>query len=263
LEQQASGPGDGGRKAASFERQLGRLVDGELPPSEYRQLVKSLEKHPDGWRRCALAFLESQAWRHDIAAVATPDVVANKPAQASPLVPRPAPGWGSVASRWSMMAASWLVALAIGAWWFRPAPVVQSPPQLHVANMVAPGAPEAEIPPSRVPPEPRTLVDNSTSPSGERLTSRAVEGEVEFVMAGNHGDWQPSTRLPLRSLNQEPAGREVEDFWAAPAIVELLRRSGRQVKHDQVMVPLELPDGRQILVPVEKMVVQPVRVPAY
>ena len=42
---------------------LDRLVAGELADAERRALLGKLESTPDGWRRCALAFLEEQAWR--------------------------------------------------------------------------------------------------------------------------------------------------------------------------------------------------------
>lgn len=45
---------------------LDRLVDGELADAEYRQVVLRLEDHPDGWRRCALSFLEQQALQRDL-----------------------------------------------------------------------------------------------------------------------------------------------------------------------------------------------------
>ncbi|WP_422931096.1 hypothetical protein [Singulisphaera sp. PoT] len=45
------------------DRWIDRLVDGELSPAERAELLKTLDASPDGWRRCALAFLEAQAWR--------------------------------------------------------------------------------------------------------------------------------------------------------------------------------------------------------
>ena len=39
------------------------LLDGELPAEERRTLFLRLDTAPDGWKRCALAFLEAQAWR--------------------------------------------------------------------------------------------------------------------------------------------------------------------------------------------------------
>ncbi len=41
---------------------LDRLVDGELPEAERRQLLSKLDRQPGGWRQCALAFLEAQSW---------------------------------------------------------------------------------------------------------------------------------------------------------------------------------------------------------
>ncbi len=39
------------------------LVDGQLPEEERRALLVQLDQDPDGWRRCALAFLEAQCLR--------------------------------------------------------------------------------------------------------------------------------------------------------------------------------------------------------
>jgi hypothetical protein len=45
---------------------LDRLVDGEMSADQRRQFIASLDSRPDGWRRCALAFLEAQSWRGDM-----------------------------------------------------------------------------------------------------------------------------------------------------------------------------------------------------
>jgi hypothetical protein len=42
---------------------LDRLVDDDLEGGEYRRLLLDLQQRPDGWRRCALAFLQAQALR--------------------------------------------------------------------------------------------------------------------------------------------------------------------------------------------------------
>jgi hypothetical protein len=45
---------------------LDRLVDGEMSADERRQFIAALDSRTDGWRRCALAFLEAQSWRGDM-----------------------------------------------------------------------------------------------------------------------------------------------------------------------------------------------------
>jgi hypothetical protein len=71
-------------------RLIDRLVDGELGEGERRQLLLQLESQPDGWRRCALAFLEGQSWRDALGsyAGAAADVSA-KPLKLNPVRRRP------------------------------------------------------------------------------------------------------------------------------------------------------------------------------
>jgi hypothetical protein len=45
------------------EMDIDRLVDGELPSENRRSLLLQLDSVPNGWKQCALAFLEAQAWR--------------------------------------------------------------------------------------------------------------------------------------------------------------------------------------------------------
>jgi hypothetical protein len=54
------------RWAAEDESRIDRLVDGELDDAERRALLTQFDVEPDGWRRCALAFLEAQAWREAV-----------------------------------------------------------------------------------------------------------------------------------------------------------------------------------------------------
>jgi hypothetical protein len=60
------------------------LADGALGEEERRALLLRLDRHPDGWRRCALAFLESQAWGEamSVPAAARPGAAAGAPGKA-------------------------------------------------------------------------------------------------------------------------------------------------------------------------------------
>ena len=42
---------------------IDRLVDGELDETARAAALRALDAEPGGWRRCATAFLEAQAWR--------------------------------------------------------------------------------------------------------------------------------------------------------------------------------------------------------
>jgi hypothetical protein len=41
---------------------IDRIVDGGLTPAQLRAALGTLDDSPDGWRRCALTFLEAQCW---------------------------------------------------------------------------------------------------------------------------------------------------------------------------------------------------------
>src|SRR5262249_14017698 len=53
-------------------QQVDRLVDGELSNAEQREVLLAADREPDGWRRLALAFVESQALRLELSALMKP-----------------------------------------------------------------------------------------------------------------------------------------------------------------------------------------------
>lgn len=52
-------------------QELDRLVDGRLNDDEYRQLLCQIDANPNGWKQCALAFLEHQALEKELGAFAS------------------------------------------------------------------------------------------------------------------------------------------------------------------------------------------------
>jgi hypothetical protein len=90
---------------------LDRLVEGELTESQRREVLLRLEAQPDGWKRCALAFLEAQSWRQAFAPLA-------QEAKFEPIA-RPSrevskPGRFKTSLKWVMLAASFLGVFALG-----------------------------------------------------------------------------------------------------------------------------------------------------
>src|SRR5262245_24670774 len=93
-----------------------RLVDGELTPDERRQLLESLDKRPERWRRCAIAFLEGQSWRDELGQVARGSLTETKDLKspAFPLSRGTGPNW-LVGAKWLAIAAGLLLAFEFGA----------------------------------------------------------------------------------------------------------------------------------------------------
>jgi hypothetical protein len=230
------------------------LVDGELDDSQRRELLKSLDQKPDGWRRCALAFLEAQCWKQTLGRlVAEPEArrpatseephSAAKPATstAPQAAARPAPGRSPFVGRWGTalaMAASVLVALLISNY-IRPggpSSAPRGPGGIDSANLVqSPGGASSNDPWRMV-----TLTSND--PAG---------GEQSF-------------RLPAREGKQLDAG-----WWQTPSptipqdVMKALRDSGHEVQQSRQFLPVPMQDGRKLVIPVDQVDVHYVGNPEY
>lgn len=68
----------------TLQREIDRLVDGELAKDDVRELIAEFDRTPDGWKRCALAFLEAQSWRRAFQSLTEP---AGEPPQQPVAVP--------------------------------------------------------------------------------------------------------------------------------------------------------------------------------
>jgi hypothetical protein len=237
-----------------------RLVDGELSEAERRTLLASLDAQPEGWRRCALAFLAAQTWRESFG-----DLIPRK-AKASTSPPPAVQQPSSIAlkktkkplgaMRTAMaMAASFLVTLGLGYW------VLHVP---HAGDSAAPG--------------PTMIVDNGSPSRGsvpvstdERVplprpslgtpwpsqSSASTPWQmVQLRAPGLTGDDQP---LQLPALPRE---RLDEDFLKTvpdplpDEVRKALERTGHDIRTHRELVPVKLPDGRQLVIPVDQVDVQ-------
>jgi hypothetical protein len=241
-----------------------RLVDGELDERQRRELLAGLENEPGGWRRCALAFLESQCWkeafrrpaerdaRTPLSAAAPaelaaqPAEVATRPAEiASRVLPDAGAAKVEIASRkedshsglsrWAgrfgtlaAMAASFLVALSLGSLAHRTGPPIGL------------GRPDLAV---------------NTGAGGSDLSS-SPWGWVTVSAPGNGTQDGPSIQVPAVASE----GLGVDEQWLRsmpPAIpdnvLQALTRTGHQVQQQRRLVPLPLKDGRQLIVPVDQV----------
>jgi anti-sigma factor RsiW len=105
----------GNHEIHNFEddRLIDRLVDGELPDRECRELLLRLETEPNGWRRCAMAFLEAQNWRAAFGPLADTARTVPRPAIAPAGRTSKRSAWLQVA-RFAALAAALVAAVALG-----------------------------------------------------------------------------------------------------------------------------------------------------
>lgn len=202
------------------ETELDALVDGSLDEPERRALLLRLESTPEGWRRCALAFLEAQAWREALGAAAC-----QTPTQgigvAQPVAAREARVASS--SRYGPHAL-WAAAVALaflGGWGVRGVPVpIQAPAHEPIVASLGPSI------------EPATRASNSNATHMDPPTKSRPRpsGEPEWSTAG--------LVLPL----------------APPALPERVRdrlvRNGYRVREHTALSSIALDDGRRVAVPV-------------
>ena len=216
-----------------------RLVDGELNEEERRNLLTGLDNEPDGWRRCALAFLESQCWRQSLGALAfrkkteapkePEEIVLPMVDTGAPRSARRAPWIGRSATA-AAMAASFLVMWMIGSWVQR----TGTRPSGGVENQVAVqnGGP----------------VDSSQNRDA---------GATRLVRVSSPGvGTRPGFSLDVPAVERD----RVDEKWlhSAPSaipdnVAQALGRTGHEVRQRREFVPVLLKDGRQLVMPVDQV----------
>ncbi len=175
----------------TLDRSIDLLIDGELDEGARRILLEKLDAEPDGWRRCALAFLEAQAWQSAVK-------IAAKPAS-NPVFVLSKPIKKNAAMSWLARAACVLVVFAVG-WSLgrnrgesRPTEVVRAAPTI-APTTVAARPTESETPPPQAPSylqakleregfkiEQRVMIVPGRTPSGQRVNIPIEQTKVRFV----------------------------------------------------------------------------------
>ena len=201
--------------AARFDR----LVDGELSPAEYRALLASLDDEPDGWRCCALAFLEAQAMGSELASLrqsldtTLPSQVGTPARHGRPTTPFPAKALLAIA-------ASFVVAFGLG--------LATSKYLLLGVQETLPGGNGISRPElAEVDLHPPTAADN------RHEVLRPI-GNVSLVVNGPGGEQSEAGNLPLYDAGDNIAQYlEQSGPGLAPELVELLERRGHTVERHE------------------------------
>lgn len=242
-------------------RVLDRLVDGELSADEQRELLAALDEEPGGWRRCALAFVEAAVWRGALGDMTSPAMCEPHSRVSAMPVGRRAAELRAARSAWmyaAALAASVLLAFACGRHLAAPArepiqPVAHSPaPAAHSP------APVAQLP---VAPAPQGALP-ADSPVVQAAWKR-VQVKVGDAAAG-----QPDTvDVPCLDVSQWDTAAlqasQLESQWLAvqssalpDELLQSLRETGYAVQTQRQWWPLDMGDGRRVVVPIEQVEVR-------
>ena len=233
-------------QTADDDQRFDLLVDGELSDRERRRLLDGLDDEPGGWRQCALAFLEAQAWQRDFGAIVEPP----RRTDESTAPPSPRPWLGRRGKTLLAMAASFLVALLLGT---QLQGLIRSPGPGGTSTVADGELPEQpQGPPA--PPE-------STSPEGPGegplQPADVVSGPWRVVGNGDAFD--------LPTVSRDEIDEEWLSSFPVPIPEETIRqweRDGCGVVRRREYVPYRMPDGRQLVVPMDKYEIRYVGRPA-
>ncbi|MCC6125509.1 MAG: hypothetical protein IT426_11140 [Pirellulales bacterium] len=226
--------------------QFDRLADGELSESERRALLTSLDAEPEGWRRCALAFLEAQAWGESFGEL-TPALGEPAPLPALDVSPRPKKQKKPLGPMGTVMAmaASFLLALGLGGWLLRsPGGGAMNPAPDLIAGNIGP----RELP----------HLTPASAGGGESIRQPEPSSSTPWQMVKLHAPGLTGNNEPLQ-LPALPCERLDEDFLKSvpnplpDAVLQALERTGHEVRTHRELLPVKLKDGRQLVVPVDRV----------
>jgi hypothetical protein len=221
---------------------IDRLVDGELSAAEERSFLAAMELEPDGWRRCALAFLDARAWKIElglIARQACPRLDA-APMNGTP-VTAALPTPRAAGTRWARACA---IAACIGLAFYLGIVVRGQWAEIGEGadhQLAGTGA-----------------ASKDDLGAGESVRPHSVARPLLTVaVVDNQGEVERQLEIPLVEADGLNAG------WLArrpaamsPQQVETLESYGYRVDQERLYVPVVLEDGRQAIVSLDRAAVK-------
>jgi hypothetical protein len=223
-------------------RVIDRLVDGELNAAEERSLLAALEFQPDGWRRCALAFLEARVWKTESGLITrrTCPGIDAAPLNGTPVtatLPKPR----AAGMRW---ARAFAIAACIGLSFYLGIVVRGQWSEIgkEADHQLASTGTAAED----------DLVDGDS-----RRAHSVAKPLLTMAVVDNQGDVERQLEIPVVEADGLNAG------WLArrpaamsPQQVEALENYGYRVDQERLYVPVILEDGRQAIVSLDRAAVK-------
>ena len=227
---------------------LDLLVDGELDDAQRRELVAGLDHTPDGWRRCALAFLEAQSWGREMQAVVREPAQNTASTTAQPVIGQRAQASRNVRAVYLplALAASLLVAFMLGLA-VRPSANGGANDRLDSTNAAFVAAHDTDGS-GLAEPGDRPLPDDKEN-DGLR-TGRW--GTVKLVIDTGPDGGPREVELPaVESDSWDESLLTSAPAMISPELKKVFERLGHQVRQERELVSFELDDGRQMIVPVD------------
>ena len=221
-----------------------RLVDGAMTTAEYKSFLASLEDEPGGWRRCAMAFLEAQAWGKECSAIRRVDE--ESAPRAKELVELRREKTPSFPSFASLFAAAVSVLLAFG--------LGMTMQNQFFAPQAVPTRSAGQNPSGDLGAPPRMAADANTE---EDLEIAAMKLVIDG--AGNQ-------EVVVPVISDGSAGGEtlVETEPVIPdSVLRALRMRGHDIRRQQEFIPVPTGDGRHVIFPVEQYQITPVSSRSY
>jgi hypothetical protein len=222
------------------EMLLDRLVDGELASAERRRLLESFDRDPEGWRRCALAFLEAQSWREELGQIASasPETATEKMASSAVRSGRKSQWTSGI--QWLALAASLLLAFGLG--WIQrehavPVAGTTSSPTEQIANV---------------------------SPQANQSQNVAKTGDALTLFAPDETGHIQTVRVPLVDASTLDKQYGMRFQTGLPdTLRDQLKNRGYTVQSKRQFAPLWLENGQPMIVPVEDTKIVPVNEKLY
>jgi hypothetical protein len=227
------------RNYTSDDAMIDRLVDGELSGDVRRELLAALDAQPDGWRRCALAFLESQTWRSEMNRFVAPVAIATTN---SPAATHPSQSSRRHRGAWLAVAASLLVAFGLGR-------------QLGVGERSELNQTQLAGAEKLLPNPPADLGDQKL-PSGDAVT----------LVVNDHRGVPQRISVPLVEGRRLGAQFSETPHWSSPELEKRLDAQGLDLAAHRRYAPMYFEQQNQripFIVPVDDAIVTPVSRPVY
>ncbi len=234
------------------DRFIDRLVDGEISAAELRAAIGRIDQSPDGWKRCALAFLEAQCWQQSLVGIGSRTDPSGEDLSfsANRGTPRHRRSW----IRTAVAAAVMLLSFSLG--W---AGHAARHPAAKVLNRDAPHFAKHTL---VLPDLPAESVDLRSHDQAANLDTNREERD-DLAVATSAVRSVGHIRLGSESTGADVpilAGPGIDETWLRnqpPPLTEhgqvVLEQQGYQVDQQRQLISTTLADGRRVAIPVDQV----------